>query len=112
MKWNKNNVTTERRNWQIVIAKFDTSDYWFATAYTGWTGSQIETFRRAGKLLNAKTVEIKYNFDDNDIPTEPEENIITILEKYDGTTVFRQELDVPEGAKREFKYYELKDLLK
>ena len=112
MKWNKNNVTTERRNWQTVIAKFDTSDYWFTTAYCGWIGSQIETFRRAGKLLNASTIEIKYNFDDDCNPTEPEENIIKVVESYDGTMKFRQELDVPEGAKREFKYYELKDLLK
>ena len=117
MKWNKNNVTTERRNWRTVIAKFDTSDYWFATDYCGWTGTQIETLRRAGKLLNAKAVEIKYNYDDNYTPTEQEENIIVIVEFYDGTTKFRQESNPPDEAKpgrfkREFKYFELKDLLK
>lgn len=117
MKWNKNDVTTERRNYRTVIAKFDTSDYWFATDYCGWTGTQIETFRRAGKLLKANTVEIKYNYDDNDNPTEPKENIIVIVEFYDGATKFRQEYNPPDEArpgrlKREFKYYELKDLLK
>ena len=112
MKWNKNNVTTERGNHSVVIAKFNTSDYWFETDFCGHTETQIDVFRRVAKRFNATSVEIKYWFDENDNPAEPEKNIITVVEFYDGRMKFRQEVDVPEGEKRKFKYYKLKDLLK
>lgn len=112
MKWNKNNVTTERGNWRPLIAKFNNSDFWFTTDYMGWTGSYIATFRRIGKLIGATNIEVKYMYDDKDEIVESAKNIIQVVEFYDGSVKFRQELDVPAGSKREFKYYELGNLIK
>lgn len=117
MKWKKNNVTTERGNHSVLIAKFDTSDYWFETDFVGHTETQMSVFRRLGKRLEATSVEVKYYFDDNDNPAEPYENIITVVEFYDGKMKFRQESNPPDEArpgrlKRIFKEYKLKDLLK
>ena len=98
MKWIRNNVTTERGNYRCLLAKFDTSDYWFCYDANAWTGRQIMAFRKAASLLGASTIEIKYQYDENDKLSEPEENIITIVhyesEEGLGITKFRKELDV------------------
>ena len=114
MKWIKNNVTTERGNHRCLLAKFDTSDYWFCYDANAWTGCQIMAFWKAASLLGASTIEIKYQYDENDQLSEPEENIITIVnyvsEEGFEITKFRKELDVPEGNKREFKYFTVEEL--
>lgn len=114
MKWIRNNVTTERGNYRCLLAKFDTSDYWFCYDANAWTGRQIMTFREAASLLGASTIEIKYQYDENDKLSEPEENIITIVQyvSEEGVeiTKFRKELDVPEGNKRGFKYFTVEEL--
>lgn len=114
MKWNKNNVTTELGNHRCLIAKFDTSAYWFCYYANAWTGRQIIIFHDVAILLGASTIEIKYQYDENDKLSEPEENIITIVhyesEEGLGITKFRKELDVPEGNKREFKYFTVEEL--
>jgi len=114
MKWIRNNVTTERGNHRCLLAKFDTSDYWFCYDANAWTGCQIMAFWKAASLLGASTIEIKYQYDENDQLSEPEENIITIVnyvsEEGLEITKFRKELDVPEGNKREFKYFTVEEL--
>ncbi len=115
LKWNRHNVTTERHNWRIVIARFDVSDYWFGYYAVSWTGSQIAVFRKVARLFEASSVEVKYGYDDDDRLTEPEERIITVVDytKEDGTEVleFRRELEVPEGARRRFRRYTVDELL-
>ena len=114
MKWIRNNVTTERGNHRCLLAKFDTSDYWFCYDANAWTGCQIMAFWKAASLLGASTIEIKYQYDENDQLSEPEENIVTIVnyvsEEGLEITKFRKELDVPEGNKREFKYFTVEEL--
>lgn len=114
MKWIRNNVTTERGNYRCLLAKFDTSDYWFCYDANAWTGRQIMAFRKAASLLGASKIEIKYQYDENDQPSEPEENIVTVVHcvSEEGVEImkFRKELDVPEGNKREFKYFTVEEL--
>lgn len=114
MKWIRNNVTTERGNYRCLLAKFDTSDYWFCYDANAWTGRQIMAFRKAASLLGASTIEIKYQYDENVQLSEPEGNIITIVQyvSEEGVEImkFRKELDVPEGNKREFKYFTVEEL--
>lgn len=114
MKWIRNNVTTERGNYRCLLAKFDTSDYWFCYDANAWTGRQIMAFREAASQLGASTIEIKYQYDENDQLSEPEENIVTIVnyvsEEGLEITKFRKELDVTEGKKREFKYFTVEEL--
>lgn len=114
LKWIKNDVTTERRNSRCLIAKFDTSDYWFCYYANAWTGLQIKVFREVAKMFDASQIEIKYEYDENDQLTEPEENIISIVSYISVDNVkikkFRVELDVPEGHRREFKYFTVEEL--
>lgn len=114
MKWIRNNVTTELGNHRCLLAKFDTSDYWFCYDINAWTGRQIIAFRKAASLLGASTIEIKYQYDENDKLSEPEENIVTIVnyvsEEGLEITKFRIELDVQEGQKRKFKYFTIDEL--
>ena len=84
MKWIRNNVTTERGNYRCLLAKFDTSDYWFSYYINTWTGLQIEIFWEVAKMFNASQIEIKYQYDENDKLSEPEENIITIIHYVSG----------------------------
>lgn len=113
MKWIRNNVTTELGNHRSLIAKFDTSDYWFCYYANAWTGRQFTVFREVARMFDASRIEVKY---ENDKPIESEENIITIVQYVSENDVeitkFRIELDVPEGNKREFKYFTIDELKK
>lgn len=100
MKWNKNNVTTESGNKRKLFAKFDTSDCLFETERPVVTGTQIATFRKVAKLLNASTVELKYADD----VVEPQEKIITVYNDPDGVIGF-WDMSVP-------KICYMKDMLK
>ena len=116
MKWIRNNVTTELGNHRSLIAKFDTSDYWFCYYANAWTGRQFTVFREVARMFGASTIEIKYQYDENDQLSEPEGNIITIVnyvsEEGLEITKFRIELDVQEGQKRKFKYFTIDELKK
>ena len=116
MKWIRNNVTTERGNHRSLIAKFDTSDYWFCYYANAWTGRQFTVFREVARMFGASTIEIKYQYDENDQLSEPEENIVTIVnyvsEEGLEITKFRKELDVQEGQKRKLKYFTIDELKK
>lgn len=73
-------------------------------------------FWKAASLLGVFTIEIKYQYDENDHLSEPEENIITIVQYVSENDVeitkFRIELNVQEGQKRKFKYFTIDELKK
>lgn len=111
MRWIKNGFTEERGNLMGLIAKFDTSDYWFTYQAMTWTGEQIKIFRRIGKILGANNVEVKPYW--NEVKNEPAESyLITIIEFYDGTVKFRHEFELRNDRKRRFKYFTVEELLK
>ena len=116
MKWNKQGFDLNRGNRTSLIAKFNNSDFWFDYVAITWTGNQIETFREIGKMFGSESVEVKPQYDENGNPVEPEANTLTAIRLPDenGEMVykFRQELEVDEGCRRQFKYFELDTILK
>lgn len=112
IKWTNRNVSFHRGNCRCVIAKFDNSNYWFDVHFSCWTGLQRDIFKEVGTLYGSTTCEIKYMLDDDSIEfSEPVNNIITIVQLDSGFR-FRQELDVPEGTLRQFKYFKPEDIFK
>lgn len=111
LKLFKNDVDTRKSNQRCVIAKFDTSDFWFGYFKMAWTGTQIEVYRKAAQMLGASSMEIKYEFTDLGDMVEPESQIITIADHEDSLKFF-QELEAPEGTPRKFRYYAVEELLK
>lgn len=112
LKWIKNGVTTERGNHRVLFAKFDTCEYYFQYRCNCWTGYQIKIFREVASLFNASAIEIKYGWNDYYNPTEDLDKVITIVDLRDiGKEIkFRKELPVPEGHRREFQYFNIKEL--
>ena len=55
--------------------------------------------------FDALLVTFKYHWDENGEATEPEDSIVGVLSFGGGEYLFRQELPVPEGAKRKFREF-------
>lgn len=104
LKWTMNDVTFERSNYRPVIARFDNSRCWLNLAATTTTSGFRSEIRRLATEYGANSVELKYFYDDNDNQTE--KNVVDFLYLYDGSCVFRNEIDVPGGCRREFIIYE------
>lgn len=103
MKWIKNDVTFERGNHREAIAKFDNSRCWFrADACMTTQGFRCD-IRRLAATYGAKTIEVKYFYDENGKRTET--NVVDFL-SFNGEYTFRNELRVPEGCRREFVRYQ------
>lgn len=106
LKWTMNGVTFERSNYRPVIARFDNSRCWFSLAACccGTTTSSFRSeIRRLANEYGASSVELKYFYDDND--TQTETNVVDFLYLSSGY-IFRNELNVPDGSRREFISYE------
>lgn len=100
MKWIKNDVLFERGNYEPIIAKFDNSKVWLVVTACCTQQTARSLFKELGEKYGAKSVEIKKMYSVDDQITE--ENIVGFLRLYDGTYLFRNELNVPEGQNRQF----------
>lgn len=108
MKWNTNGVTFNRGNYRPLIAHFDNSKCWLALAACTTTSGFRAEIRRLANEYGAKTVELKYFYDDNDNQTET--NVVDFMDMYSEELdkryyIFRNELKVPSGTPRKFIKY-------
>lgn len=108
MKWNTNGVTFNRGNYRPLIAHFDNSKCWLSLAACTTTSGFRAEIRRLANEYGAKTVELKYFYDDNDNQTET--NVVDFMDIYSEELdkryyIFRSELKVPSGAPRKFIMY-------
>lgn len=103
IKWTLNGVSFARGNYRPIIARFDNSRCWFRVpAMTTTTGARSE-FRALALEYGAKSVELKYFYDDEDQQTET--NVVDFLKLSTGY-IFRNELNVPPGSRRQFVNYQ------
>lgn len=102
MKWNMNDVTFNRSNYRPVIARFNNSKCWLTVGAMTTTSSARSSIRSLAQEYGASFVELKYFYDDNDKQTE--ENVVDFL-KLSDRYIFRNELVVPAGTRRQFKEY-------
>lgn len=86
MKWNNNGITFRRGCHDILIAQYDGKGDWFCNVPMMAQQTAKSCFRELGKYLGAKTVEVKYLFDENDNATVPETT--DFLRFYDGSYKF------------------------
>ena len=103
IKWTMNDVTFQRSNYREVIARFDNSKCWLRIPAYTTTSAFKSLIRELAIAYSAKTIELKYFFDDNDHQTET--NVVDFLKLSSGY-IFRNELNVPEGCRRQFREYE------
>lgn len=103
MKWDCGNVDFRRANYYQLVAEFDNCESLISPEATMSTQAAKSYFRRIGKQFGAKTIKVVYYCD---IPKDVRDKIIWVYTGADGEFKFRTEIDVPEGTKRQFIYYE------
>lgn len=102
MKWVIENVTFERGNMRPCIAKFDNSICWFTPDVMCSTTTFRQLIRKLANQYGAKTVQVQYAYDD--LYNATEKDVVEFLE-IDGNYIFRNELPVPDGHRRQFVTY-------
>ena len=102
IKWIKNDVSFGRGNFRPLIAHLDDSPFWLEFCACMAAQTFKEDVRRLAQAFGCATIEVKYHWDENGEATEPEDSIVGVLSFGGGEYLFRQELPVPEGAKRKF----------
>lgn len=108
MKWNiQEGISFKRGTHMALIAEYDNSPYKFEIGASSTTSDQKAKFKRFGEYIGAKQCTITIR----DFDTSTLKNHLEILVRYDGTWLIRKELEVEEGAKREFIKYSLDDIL-
>lgn len=108
IKWTMNDVTFKRSNYRPVIARFDNSKCWLSLACCTTTSGFRSEIRQLATEYGAKTVELKYFYDDNDQQTETA--VVDFMRLYSEELdkcyyIFRNELKVPSGTPRKFITY-------
>lgn len=104
MKWiNTDNVEFTRGNHARLMVKFDNSNVWLEPDYYCTTNTFKSFVRKLGNIYNSKVAEIKL-FDKVYTPIE--------VVEHNGEYKFRHELKVPDGERRQFKYYEESEIWK
>lgn len=104
LKWTLNDVSFHRSNYRPLIAHFDNSKRWLAYAACTTTSGFRSIIRQLANEYGAKTVELKYMYDEEDNQTEADKNIVGFLDLPSGF-IFRNELNVPSGTPRQFINY-------
>lgn len=102
MKWIKNGIRFERGNYEPLIVKFDNSKVWLKIDACCTQQSARKEFRELGEAYGAKTIEVQKMYNDDGVVSH--EDIVCFLDLGD-KYIFRNELEVPEGVKREFIRY-------
>lgn len=114
LKWNvAENVSFNRSNHTALIFKVDNSEYWFRFC----AGMTTQTFksltRNFAQYVGAKTVEVKQEWLKTESGYKLNNDVVPIgILEVSGEYKYRIEHDVPEGAKREFTYFDEKELFK
>lgn len=108
LKWTMNGVTFNRSNYRPVIARFDNTTCWLSLAACTTTSGFRAAVRELAAAYGAKTVELKYFYDDDDNQTET--NVVDFMKLYSEELdksyfIFRNELKVPSGTPRKFINY-------
>ncbi len=109
LKWTMNGVTFNRSNYRPVIARFDNTRCWLSLAACTTTSGFRAAVRELATEYGAKTVELKYFYDDDNNQTET--NVVDFMKLYSEKLdkcyyIFRNELKVPPGTPRQFREYE------
>lgn len=88
LKWNMNNVSVTRGNMCTCIAKFDNSHIWLQGNAIMSVQSFKAQIQKIAQFCVAKSVEIKYLHEDNEVGTltEPRENIALFSKHCDAET--------------------------
>ncbi len=113
LKWTMNGVTFNRSNYRSVIARFDNTTCWLSLAASTTTCGFRASIRELATTYGAKTVELKYFYDDDDNQTET--NVVDFIKLYSEELdksyyIFRNELKVPSGTPRRFVNYSEKQI--
>ncbi len=108
LKWTMNGVTFNRGNYRPLIARFDNSKCWLSLAACTTTSGFRSEIQQLANEYGAKTVELKYFYDDNDQQTETA--VVDFMKLYSEELdkcyyIFRNELKVPSGTPRQFINY-------
>lgn len=102
-----NDVTFNRSNYRPLIARFNNSKCWLGIPAMTTTSGFRSSVRALAAAYGANEVELKYFYDNEDQQTET--NVVDFLLLSTGY-IFRNELNVPDGCRRQFKKYSINDI--
>jgi len=105
IKWIEDNTNDHRANFVQMCFKVDNSSYIFAfNCYMSYKCFK-DNARKFAQKFNSKTIKVFENYiDRKDISN------MDVVHTMDDNFKFRIELDVPEGAKRQFNYYGIEEI--
>ncbi len=90
MKWNHNGIAYRRGCYEALIAQYDGKGPWYSTGDSIMTQQTMKSyFKLLGKHLNAKSVEVKPLYDEDDNATVSEIRVFTRY--YSGAYRFHDE---------------------
>lgn len=111
IKWITHDVSFNRGNHETLIAKLNNCKVWLGLRACCTTSTFKSEVRRLAQAYGATEVEIKKAYEEGLggklYPTE--KNVIGWL-TLNGEFIFSIDLPVPEGAKRNIKYFESSEL--
>lgn len=102
MMWVKNGVSFQSGNRRPIIARFDNSKCWFASSAIMTAQGFKSEIKELAEKYGASIIELKYEYTDD--CKRAETNVVNFCKNDDGF-VFRTEIEVQEGEKRQFIKY-------
>lgn len=88
MRWNNNGVSYRRGCYEVLIAQFDGVGHWYCNIPMMTQQSMKRCFKDLGEHLGAKSVEVKYLYDENENATVTE--TMDFMKLYDGSYKFKK----------------------
>lgn len=83
MKWENNGITYKRGNYEVLVARYDDSDFWFMPRALMTQQRAKHRFLELGKAIGAKRVEVREVGDAKVIT-----NDIVVFDEWRGTFKF------------------------
>ena len=105
MKWITNGIKFNRGCYNCLIAKFDNSKMWLTLDAACTVQTAKACFKRLGERFGAKCCEVQEMYSDSGTLIREEADIVSYYINSDDEYVFRRELEVPEGALRQFEVF-------
>lgn len=105
MKWITNGIKFNRGCYNCLIAKFDNSKMWLTLDAACTVQTAKASFKRLGEHFGAKCCEVQKMYNVSGTLIRKDTDIVSYYINSDDEYVFRRELEVPEGALRQFEVF-------
>ncbi len=102
IKWNTNDISFKRGNFEPLIAKLDNCKVWLGLRAVASASTFKAEVRKLAQTYGATEVEIKKEYREDATGTfhHTEKDVVGFIQKSNGDFYFAVDIPVPESAKR------------